>query len=200
MINVLVINGSPRPSGNTNHAINSFLKFLPDEHSFSINRLNLCDLTINHCRGCNICAENGGECVIVDDMVSIYESIENSDVVIMATPIYFSGPSSYMKQMIDRCQCIWMREVESPSKRLGIMIAVSGQKDANFKNTRSIIKSFLNTIGAEWGGELIYPGYDDCGELAADEGTILMTQEGAKNIYSKITEGHTPRPSGGEGV
>lgn len=188
MINVAVIIGSPRKNGNTVAATDILLKYLSQLEPLSIKRFDLSNLNISHCRGCNVCGENGGQCVIIDGMVPVYEAIDDCDMIIMATPIYFSGPSSYLKQMIDRCQCLWMRGTKQHSKCLGIMIAVSGQTEANFKNSRSIIKSFLNTIGAEWGGELIFSGYDDCGELAADESAIKRCQEYAKDIHCKFTD------------
>jgi len=196
MIDVVVITGSPRALGNTNAATSAFLKELLRLESLTIKSFNLSELNIGHCRGCNACQKNGGECVIIDDMVSIYESINHCDITVMATPIYFSGPSSYMKQMIDRCQCIWMRESEMRTDSLGIMIAVSGQKEANFKNTASIIKSFFKTIGSVWAGDLIFPGYDECGELEADENAIKKVKEFAHATHQKIKDIRNPKMDG----
>ena len=57
---------------------------------------------VNGCLGCGACQRNGGSCVQKDDMGNIYEKWLDSDVVVLASPVYFYTWSSQMKAVLDR--------------------------------------------------------------------------------------------------
>lgn len=99
-MNVLVLNGSPRPLGNTSKLINSFLTGLPREHKVKI--YNLFDLMPTPCNACGYCkASDGCSKKDLDEFMGYYNE---SDVIIVATPVYnFSLPAP-MKALFDRFQ------------------------------------------------------------------------------------------------
>jgi multimeric flavodoxin WrbA len=90
----------------------------------------------------------------------IYDAVENNDVIVLATPIYFSGPSSIMKQVIDRFQCVWTISKGKKRGKAAALIAAGGSPSPVFANTLSIAKAFAMTIGADWSGELTIGGTD----------------------------------------
>lgn len=64
-------------------------------------------LQIGGCRGCNWCidggtAETGKRCIIPDGMQELYDDIEQSSLLIIASPIYMWHLSSQTKAFIDR--------------------------------------------------------------------------------------------------
>ena len=63
------------------------------------------EMRIEHCRGCDSCSE--GPCVIEDDMHRLYRLFAESDFLMLATPLHFSGPSSLTKTVMDRFQTYW---------------------------------------------------------------------------------------------
>jgi multimeric flavodoxin WrbA len=164
---IVVLLGSGRSNGNSEAAAMALIKPLQDSGS-SVKVFRLAEMEINHCRGCNACANNGGSCIIQDDMTQLYPFLEEADLVLLVTPIYFSGPSSVLKQVIDRCQCMWVRTRKGKENRYGALLTVSGQENANFQNTRSIVRSFLNTLSVGWGGDISFSGYDEPDELGSD--------------------------------
>jgi len=46
-----------------------------------------------------------GLCAINDDMDTIYPYLKDSDILIMATPVYVDNMSAQMKAVMDRCIC-----------------------------------------------------------------------------------------------
>jgi len=116
------------------------------------------EMRIAHCTNCGGCADDG-KCVIDDDMSQIYNSIENADIVVMCTPVHFSGISSILKQAIDRLQCLWIKPGIGKRRIFGL-IACGGSPEPYFRNIISVCKAVANTLGAEWGGELTIPGTD----------------------------------------
>src|SRR6056297_911039 len=65
--------------------------------------INLFDYKIEYCLGCWGC-EKKGRCVINDDFNSIFEKVRDSNVLILASPTYWSNVSGIMKSFFDR-QC-----------------------------------------------------------------------------------------------
>ena len=117
-------------------------------------------LRIEHCTGCDRC--KGRDCVINDDMRVIVDRFLDSDVVVFATPIRFSGPSSLVKTVIDRFQVIWNnRSLTEGKRRYMTFIASSGTDIPNMAPAKSIIRSLCLAVGAEWIDQHLFTGTDN---------------------------------------
>lgn len=103
MKKILVINGSPRgKNGNTQFIIRHFLEGCEKEGA-QTETIYLKDKNIHSCRGCFTCwIKTPGKCAIKDDMEELIEKVNNSDVVVYATPLYYYTFSGIMKNFIDR--------------------------------------------------------------------------------------------------
>lgn len=108
---VLSILGSPRKHGNTSTLLNKYLKGLKsNEKILDIKEVHLEGLTIKGCKGCNACQNNKVDfCISDDDMTAIYRDILRSDIIILASPIYFFSVTAQLKTAIDRFYAIGHR-------------------------------------------------------------------------------------------
>ncbi|MDR0198830.1 MAG: flavodoxin family protein [Methanomassiliicoccaceae archaeon] len=163
-MNVLFITGSAREGGITAKLCDIVASAMPGA---DITFVRPHEMDIRHCSGCGSCAASG-KCTIGDDMHRIYQMVAASDIVILATPIYFSGPSSIMKQVIDRFQCVWATGKGKRKDRTAALIAAGGDAAPIFSNAVSIAKAFAVTIGARWAGELKASGTDGMKEIPED--------------------------------
>ena len=68
-----------------------------EENGIEVDVIRPAKMDIHHCTGCNRCIDTDS-CYMQDDMQVIYDAFDGSDVFILATPVYFSGPSSILKQ------------------------------------------------------------------------------------------------------
>ena len=123
------------------------------------------EMHIEHCKNCGQCSSTG-RCIVHDDMQTIYDAVEKNDIIVISTPVYFSGPSSIMKQVIDRFHCVWLKGRTKKSKKTAALIVAGGQKEPVFTNTISISKAFAATIGAEWAGELKVSNTDETDKIS----------------------------------
>lgn len=114
-------------------------------------------MDIRHCNGCLGC-RNGGDCVIGDDMAEVYALFERADLLLLTTPIHFSGPSSILKTLVDRFNPYWYHGRPHPSRCAALMCG--GSENPRFSNTVSILKALSLTVGMEWVGELCLGGTD----------------------------------------
>ncbi|HAK41765.1 MAG TPA: flavodoxin family protein [Clostridium sp.] len=152
MKRLLIINSSPNVEGHTNKILDALLKGIKSD--IEIKHINCYEVNINPCIDCKYCSKVLGECSIKDSMTKIYRQIETSDIILLASPMYFGMFPSPLKSLIDRCQMIWSRKFifnQNPSKRKqGILIFNGGSSWNNmFSTMETIGKYFFNTINCD---------------------------------------------------
>ena len=99
----LILSSSPRKGGNSDILCDEFAKgAIASGHS--VEKVFLRDKKINYCTGCGLCNSNNySGCSQKDDMEEILNKMIGSDVIVMATPVYFYSMCAQMKVFIDRC-------------------------------------------------------------------------------------------------
>jgi len=100
---ILTINGSPRgEQGNTEVLIKAFLDGAR-EVGAETETVYLKDKQIANCRGCFGCwSTTPGVCVHKDDMPELLEKVLQSDIAILASPLYIYTVTGLMKTFMDR--------------------------------------------------------------------------------------------------
>ncbi|MDP2730688.1 MAG: flavodoxin family protein [Dehalococcoidales bacterium] len=168
---VLGIAGSPRRDGNTDILLAELMRGAASKGA-EVKTIVLADLKISPCEHCDNCLKTG-ECKIQDDMQTIYQEFERADVVVLASPIQFSGITAPMKAMIDRFQSRWARKYvlkkpplgdERPRK--GFFVSVGGRKNANFEPSLVMIKTIFAVLNISYTGELLFFKIDKKGAIA----------------------------------
>lgn len=103
MKSITILKSSPRKQGNTNTLTDVVADRLK-EQGCTVREFNLCDMTIRPCLACRACQQNWSEvsCVQDDDMQQIVDAVMESELLILATPIYSWYCTPPMKAMLDR--------------------------------------------------------------------------------------------------
>lgn len=104
-VNVLVINGSPRTGGNADLLCGELIRGA-QEAGHRVEKVSLQEKEIRFCRACYACFQTGA-CVQKDDMAGLLQKAEAADVLVLASPTYFSTMSGQMKVFIDRLLPKW---------------------------------------------------------------------------------------------
>ncbi|SHF26682.1 flavodoxin family protein [Caloramator proteoclasticus] len=154
-MNVIVLNGSFNKEGKTYYILNKFLDELKDEKNI-IDVLNVYELNFKYCIGCKKC-EKTGEC-IYRDLDYIYKKIEDADLVVISSPVYFASFTSPLKALIDRLQVIYARKFIlnryiKPKK--GIHIFTAGRKNEKMVDAIMLqTKYVFISLNAEFTGSI----------------------------------------------
>jgi multimeric flavodoxin WrbA len=99
-MNILVLNGSPRKDGNTSKILKNIAEGIAQENTISW--INVFDLSVKPCTGCLRCRPNK-ECVLTgDDAQIIGRKINEADVLIVGTPVYWGNMAGTLKNLFDR--------------------------------------------------------------------------------------------------
>ena len=105
--NVLILSASPRKGGNSDILCDEFKKGA-EKAGNSVEKIFLRDKKISPCVACYYCKDHEGKCAINDDMAYIIDRIMKSDVIVMASPVYFYSVNAQIKALIDRCVAKWL--------------------------------------------------------------------------------------------
>lgn len=97
-----------------------------------VEKIFLSDFKIERCRQCKdngwgICEEKG-KCVINDDFPDLIKKIASADIIVFATPVYFSELSESIRAFIDRLRRTCINDDAHPEYRekLAIGICMAG--------------------------------------------------------------------------
>ncbi|MGD8565769.1 MAG: flavodoxin family protein [Candidatus Bathyarchaeota archaeon] len=82
---------------------------------------------IGFCRHCDYCLKNK-ECIIKDDMHELYTLLRKAKGIIFATPIYNGGISAQIKAVMDRCRALLATDKNLFNYKVGMAIAVGGDR------------------------------------------------------------------------
>jgi multimeric flavodoxin WrbA len=102
MKKVTILIGSPRKNGSTSILAAEAVRGL-EKQGIVTETVFLNDLKLRGCQACYWCKKNDvADCAVKDDMQMIHRLIQESDGLIVASPIYFSGVTAQTKAWLDR--------------------------------------------------------------------------------------------------
>lgn len=97
---VLILNGSPRSNGNTAAAINEMVKVF-DSEGVETETVHIGNKDIRGCIACRKCADTG-KCVFDDEVNKIAAKFEESDGLIVASPVYYASANATLVACLTR--------------------------------------------------------------------------------------------------
>lgn len=154
---ILVLNGSPRPKGNTKGMVEAFREGAQSAgHQVTV--VDVCRKEIHGCLGCEYChTKGGGVCVQKDDMREIVPLLQKAEMLVLASPIYYHGLSGQLKCVIDRFYALAYPDKPERLKKVA-MILSSGDPDMYQGALFSYQGDFLDYLGLEGMGVLTAHG------------------------------------------
>lgn len=122
----LVINGSPRPNGDTASLIRRLEEGLAGEYK----EVAAYRCQISPCIDCRFCKDQSG-CAIQDEMQEVYSYIQECDNIVIASPIYFSELTGRVLDVCSRlqtyfCARFYRGETPIPKAKRGAVILAGG--------------------------------------------------------------------------
>ncbi len=97
---VLLLNGSPRPNGNTAAALAEMEKVFSQE-GVEFETVQLGAWPIRGCTACRYCHKEG-KCVFDDGVNELADKLKESDGLVLASPVYYASANSTLTAALDR--------------------------------------------------------------------------------------------------
>lgn len=187
MIKIAAIHGSPRKSQNSDTLLAAVLEGMGNE--CQVTHIYTASENIKPCTACNVCFKGGG-CAIKDYMQEAYKILDEADIVVTATPVFFHTVTAQLKTFIDRTQAVWAGKyvidssVVSRKRRLGFAVCTGGppEEKSYFDCTLSVLDIFHKCINAKLVGTMTVADVDRCPVKDREELLKQARAEGKKLI------------------
>lgn len=101
-------------------------------------------------------------------MSDLYGKLEDADVIILASPVYFDAVSAQTKAFIDRTQLFWYRKYVlkmAGRKRRGAFISVAARVRTDFACPEATARAFFHTLDAMPCRTLAFSGFEEAGSI-----------------------------------
>jgi multimeric flavodoxin WrbA len=166
-------------------------------------KIYLIDKHIEFCTNCRTCTQQEGprrgECPIADDMRGIFDQLERSDAIVLASPMNFWTVTAVMKRFIERLVCFayWPWGAHGPKIRdtrkdkLAVVVISSAAPSLLARlMTRMVglLKSSAGLLGARTIG-VVFVGLA-AGEVKPDIGPRARRK--ARRLGRRLASHHTP--------
>lgn len=152
---VSAILGSPRKKGVTSTLAKAFLNEMEqkgaDTESFFLNTM-----AFKGCQGCQGCKTRAESCVITDDLTPALSSLQQSDILVFATPVYYWDVTGQFKLFFDRTWSLVKPDYQtnpSPVRiekgKKALLISSQGDVEEKHADVSEKYAGFLTMYGYE---------------------------------------------------
>jgi multimeric flavodoxin WrbA len=146
MVRIVGVQGSPRKSRNTETLLRHALA-AAEEAGAETELVNLAELSIKPCVGCNTCVREK-RCPFddEDDMGIVKEALVSADGVVFASPSYFGAVPGLLKNVMDRSRSLKMDGHRLRDKVVSA-VSVAGLRHGSAERVAESITHFGLTHG-----------------------------------------------------
>lgn len=180
---VIALNGSPKPNGNTSQSLKIVMDELEKE-GINTELIQLGGKEIFGCKACMKCMQNRDRRCSGrnDELNSILEKVFKADGILIGSPTYFSNMTPEVKAFIDRCGYVSLANNNPMKRKVGAAVVSARRAGSNF--VFSAINFFFGitemiTVGSSYWNMTLsrLPG-----EVQKDEEAIRTFQNLGKNM------------------
>ena len=168
---LLIINGSPKKSGNTAMLIDWFSEGARSAGArIEIVPAAFLKYKSSGCVSCRKCqTKKEYECSIDDDAKEALKKMGKADVIVMATPLYFYGPSTQLKHIFDRMFSLYKWDndagtMTTPLKGKKFLLIASAYEDIGLDALEKPFKLTADYTGMKF-ASLLVPNAGESGDL-----------------------------------
>lgn len=187
MKRVLLLNGSPRPQGNTAQVCQECARVI-ETCGVTAEIISLEGMQVRSCTACYLCQDQG-ECVLDDGLNGIIEKLRSSQGFIVAAPVYFGSARADVMAALQRIGMVSMASDNFLSWKVGGPIAIA-RRGGHTSTLQEMLMFFLIN-------DMIVPGSNywnmvfgrDPGEVWNDQegiGTIRLFAQNVAELVKKL--------------
>jgi len=183
MAKIVIVKGSPRRFGNSAILADQVAAGAEAAGS-TVESFYLHGMDIQPCDACDSCqGVEAIDCIIEDDMQTLYPKLRAADAVVYASPIYWFTVSAQIKLFMDRCYGMGSdidgaEEHVLAGKRIGVVLTYGGDDpfDSGAINAIPMFQDTFNYIPAEI-VDIVYGYAQDAGEIQGNEDVMEKAYE-----------------------
>ena len=188
---VLVLLASPRRGGNCAVLADRLASGVSDAGA-DAHVLSLAGLNIAPCNACDKCLKSGNsQCVIQDDMQSIYAELAAASGVVFASPVYWFNYTAQLKLVIDRTYAIQREGTYAlTGKKVGILMTYGDTEvfSSGGVNALRSLQDMCSFVRAEIVG-IVHGHAEKVGDVKNDSGLLEQAYDLGRKLVSAAVSG-----------
>jgi multimeric flavodoxin WrbA len=139
--------GSPRKNGASARMLDITLNEISTTHpEIETERVDIVDLKISACTGCDACLKTDCPLDQDDDYPSLVAKLVDASAIIVASPVYFANVPGIVKNVIDRSRRMKMNRNQLKNKWFGTLVA-SGLRNGGTETVTMLLNMWALSQG-----------------------------------------------------
>ena len=189
-MNIVCLLGSPRMKGNSSTIAKHFCD-MAEKLGAQVRTFALNEIRYRGCQGCMACKTKLDRCALKDDLTEVLEAVRETDVLVLASPVYCGEVSSQLKGFIDRTFSYLVPDFITNPKpsRLApgkTFIFIQAQEDPDEKSFADIFPRY--EFSFKWYGfdesHLIRAcGVGEAGDVEGRGEVLMLAEETAGRLF-----------------
>lgn len=178
MKKVFIVSSTPRKNGNSDVLAEEFARGARDAGN-EVVKFDIRGKELKFCIGCLSCQSHKG-CVLKDCMNDLYDTVQNSDVLVFATPVYYYEMCGQLKTFLDRLNPLFPRE--NKFREVYIIATAAEDEPTTTDGVKKGVQGWIDCFdGVELAGTIFGGGVTDIGEVKNTDAPARAYEAG-KNV------------------
>ncbi len=185
---IICVLGSPRQKGNSAAIVKKFCE-AAEKKGADIESYNLNIMDFKGCQGCMSCKEDNDRCVLKDDLKPVLDSIYETDILVLASPVYMGGVTGQLKSFIDRTFSLLTPDFKTspnpsrlPKGKKALIVTTQGAPDSMFKDVPDQLEMMLKRHGFSEVKTIRGCGIRDIGDAERDKIVMELAVQAAEQL------------------
>lgn len=177
--NILVLTGSGRRQGNSDRLAEAFIRGAR-EAGHTVNVFHAGRTPMSSCLHCEGCWSNGNPCVLNDNAGAFFPLLEQAELLVFCSPLYWYNFSGHIKCAMDRMYPYSSKKRLRSLKLRETMLLMCGQSHflRSFAGPAEAYRQMLGFKHWKDRGRLFVTGVDEYGEIAKDKALLIAEKMG----------------------
>ncbi|GMA98096.1 flavodoxin family protein [Pelosinus sp. IPA-1] len=178
--NILVLTGSPRKGGNSDKLADAFIAGAQQAGHTTV-KYTTGDKNIKGCIDCQACFKKGTACSIPDDFSELAPLLEQADMIVFATPLYWFSFPAQLKASIDKFYSFLIGKRTLKIKECALLVTGGVEDETKFDGIVTSYKIIAEFQNWKDSGVIIVPGLHDKDDILKTDG-LQRGEAFGKNI------------------
>jgi multimeric flavodoxin WrbA len=187
---IVCVLGSPRPKGNSTTIAKRFCD-RAEKMGAKVQYFHLNEMNYRGCQGCFGCKTKSDRCVLEDDLTQVLDAIRETDILVMATSVYFAAVTGQLKCFLDRTFSYMVpdfRTNPNPSRlslgKKAVFISAQGAPEDMFAELHTQYKNYFKRYGFEESHFIRGCNMRELGDAEAREDIMALAEKTAEKMMS----------------
>lgn len=179
--NILVLTGSPRKGGNSDKLADAFISGARQAGHTTV-KFMTAQKSIKGCKACNRCFSKGTACAIPDDFNELAPLVEQADMIVFATPLYWYTFPAQIKAALDKFHSFLVGEKTLKIQECALLVCGADPDPSCHEGIVASYKLIARHMKWRDGGTIVVPGVYGEEDIATTD-ALARAETLGKNLH-----------------